>query len=230
MSPTPASSHTRPQSLLLFPVSKAVSDGKLETPSTPTGLSVPQDGFRKNGTRRTSISDMVQRYEAINANIKTTGHGPPSTIPKPSGLKISPVVPSSSTGTRPAQITVHSPSVSRFHSSRASELSSPNKDADKGRSLSSSTVPCSSELSTGLPSSSSSTFLSSSERPGLVNGLPAVHSVVPSEEHRRSPSPEKPYQGVGKLIDQWQRKSEEAESTRGPLPRKGYTPKRAGLV
>ncbi|KIK30275.1 hypothetical protein PISMIDRAFT_671449 [Pisolithus microcarpus 441] len=230
-SPTPVSSNTRPQSLLLFPVSKSVSDGKLETPSTPTGLSVPQDGFRKNGTRRTSISDMVQRFEAINANVKTTGHGPPSTLPKPSGLKISPAVPSSSTGTRPAQTTVHSPSVSRFHSSRASEHSSPNKDADKGPSLSSSAVPCSSEPLTALPSSSSSTFLSSpSERPGPVDGLPPVHSVVPSEEHRRSPSPEKPYQGVGRLIDQWQRKSEEAESARGPLPRKGYIPKRAGLV
>ncbi|KAI6120690.1 hypothetical protein EDD16DRAFT_1574862 [Pisolithus croceorrhizus] len=230
-SPVPTSSHTRPQSLFLFPVSKSVSDGKSETPSTPTGLSVPQDGFRKNGTRRTSITDMVQRYEAINANVKTTGHGPPSTLPKPSGLKIPPAVPSSSTGTWPAQTTVHSPSVSRFSSSRASEHSSPNKDADKEPSPGGLIIPGSSETLTGLPSRSSSTFLPSpSERPGPVDGLPPVHSVVPSEEHRRSPSPEKPYQGVGKLIDQWQRKSEEAESARSPLPRKGYIPKRAGLV
>ncbi|TFK26780.1 hypothetical protein FA15DRAFT_667070 [Coprinopsis marcescibilis] len=40
----------------------------------------------------------------------------------------------------------------------------------------------------------------------------------------RSASPERPFQGVGKLIDQWQRKSEESEGvSRAPL-------KRAGLV
>ncbi|KAI6047854.1 hypothetical protein EDC04DRAFT_2620198 [Pisolithus marmoratus] len=230
-SPAPTSSRTRPQSLLLFPVSKSISDGKSDTLSTPNGLSVPQDGFRKNGSRRTSITDMVQRYEAINANIKATEHGPPSTLPKPSGLKISPTVPSSTTGTRLAQATVHSPSISRFDSSRTSEHSSPNKDADKRPSPSGSTMLSSNELLTGLPSSSGSKFLSSpSERLGPVDGLPPVHSIVPSEEQRRSPSPEKPYQGVGKLIDQWQRKSEEAESARSPLPRRGYVPKRAGLV
>ncbi|KAI6136414.1 hypothetical protein F5141DRAFT_1074490 [Pisolithus sp. B1] len=166
---------TTSPSLFLFPVSKSVSDGKSETPSTPTGLS--------NGTRRTSITDMVQRYEAINANVKTTGHGPPSTLPKPS-------VPSSSTGTWPAQTTVHSPS-----------HSSPNKDADKEPSPGGLIIPGSSETLTG-------TFLPSpSERPGPVDGLPPVHSVKPLP-----------------------RKSEEAESTRSPLPRKGYIPKRAGLV
>ncbi|KAI6153813.1 hypothetical protein BKA82DRAFT_4094338 [Pisolithus tinctorius] len=229
-SPAPTLSHTRPQSLLLFPVSKPVSDGKSETPSTPTGLSVPQDGFRKNGSRRTSITDMVQRYEAINANVKATGHGPPLTLPKPSGLKISPAATSSSTGTRPTQ-TIRSPSISRFSSSRVSEHSSPDKDADKRPSPSGSTMPSSYELLTGLLSSSSSKFLPSpSERHGPIDGLPPAHSTVPSEEHRRSPSPEKPYQGVGKLIDQWQRKSEEADSARNPLPRRGYAPKRAGLV
>lgn len=47
----------------------------------------------------------------------------------------------------------------------------------------------------------------------------------------RSPSPERPYQGVGKLIDQWQRKTAESEATRTPAPKRGgLASKRAALV
>jgi len=49
----------------------------------------------------------------------------------------------------------------------------------------------------------------------------------------RSPSPERPYQGVGKLIDQWQRKTADAEPDRNLGPRRsGFAAKRAlpGLV
>ena len=43
-----------------------------------------------------------------------------------------------------------------------------------------------------------------------------------------SSSPERPYQGVGKLIDQWQRKSEEAGAKGSPGG--GGMAKRAGLI
>jgi AP2-associated kinase len=45
-------------------------------------------------------------------------------------------------------------------------------------------------------------------------------------EEELSSSPEKPYQGVGRLIDQWQRKTESNE----PKPSPPGVVKRAGLV
>ncbi|KAG6335089.1 hypothetical protein ID866_3998 [Astraeus odoratus] len=238
VSPMAAPSHGRPQSLLLFPVSKSISDGKSDMSPTP-GLSVPQDGSRKNGTRRTSITDMVQRYEAINASTKAVGHGPPSDHPKPTGLKLAPQVTSSATGSRSVPTAIGSPSVSRFNSLRPFENPSPSKDTER-RPPSNVSAHSSMDVPGGLASipKSSTTKPSSSSassRFGPIDGLPVPSSpvpkmTVPSEDQRRSPSPEKPYQGVGKLIDQWQKKSEEAESARSPVPRRGYATKRAGLV
>ncbi|KAF9245886.1 hypothetical protein BU15DRAFT_40767 [Melanogaster broomeanus] len=175
-----AASRGRPQSLLVFPISKSVSDGKVDTPMTPFGLSVPQDGSRKNGARRTSITDMVQRYEAIG---KTAGVGPP-TLPTPASLKVAiPVATSTAAGRSSSKLLSLGTSQGRFD---------------------------------GLPS---------------VPAASATKATSPPEKDPHSPSsPEKPYKGVGKLIDQWQRKSEEA-TPRGPAPRRGgFTPKRAGLI
>ncbi|KAG2045116.1 hypothetical protein BDR03DRAFT_907797 [Suillus americanus] len=188
---TPVSSfRARPQSMLAFPMSKSTSDGKTDTPPNPTGLSVPEDNPRKHGARRTSITDMVQRFEAIGGKVKGSGSGPPAMTPKSTGLKM----PTSSTGIgRAVDVTGTSPSsplVSRFTASR---------------------------VITPAP-----------EEPASLPFTPQKPST-PLEEPRSS-SPDKPYQGVGKLIDQWQRKTE-ADSPRAPIPRRGgYTPKRAGLV
>ncbi|KAL4070721.1 hypothetical protein J3A83DRAFT_3254823 [Scleroderma citrinum] len=237
--PAPPSSYTRPQSLLLFSVTKSISDGNPDAPPTPGGLSIPQDGSRKNGTRRTSITDMVQRYEAINASVKVGGHGPSLSLPKSPSLKLGPQTTSSGPTTRPAQPSIHSPSVARFNSLRPAEDPSPSKDADKRVPPSALTTTSSADLSSqviGLPNGSRSRLLSSSTsgRLGTIDGLPfpslANKAIAPSEDQRRSPSPEKPYRGVGKLIDQWQKKSEEAESVRSHAPRKGYIAKRAGFV
>jgi len=233
--PAPSSSHARPQSLLLFPVTKPISDGKSDTPPTPGGLSVPQDGSRKNGVRRTSITDMVQRYEAINASVKTGGHG--SSLPKSPSLKLGPQITSSVATTRSTQPSNHSPSVSRFNSSRPAEDLSLNKDADKWVSPGVLTTTSSTDVSTcvtGLPNGPSCKLLpSSTGRLGPIDGLPSPSitnkAAAPPEEQRRSPSPEKTYQGVGKLIDQWQKKSEEADSARSQVPRRGYVTRRAGL-
>lgn len=51
----------------------------------------------------------------------------------------------------------------------------------------------------------------------------SLTSPTPSSDGRSS-SPERPYQGVGKLIDQWQRKTEQPETFARPVA------KRAGLV
>ncbi|KIJ21989.1 hypothetical protein PAXINDRAFT_105693 [Paxillus involutus ATCC 200175] len=241
--PMPAS-RGRPQSLLVFPMSKSVSDGKHDTPSTPSGLSVPEDGSRKNGTRRTSITNMVQRYEAIG---KVAGPGPP-TLSKPGGLKVATTGAASAAVGRPSVPPVNSPVTSKFTSSRfvpASEDPASGVQTDKRQSP---TMPRTSFTGqadksadllrnhssvTGLPTGSLSKSLSPGTSQGRFDGLPSLATgsaakvIAPPEEDPRTASPDKPYQGVGKLIDQWQRKSEEAH---GPVPRRGFAPKRAGLI
>ena len=60
--------------------------------------------------------------------------------------------------------------------------------------------------------------------------IPNSTSSTKADEPRTVDS-ERPYQGVGKLIDQWQKKSAEAEQSR-PIPpgRRSFTPKRVGTV
>ncbi|KAF8560136.1 hypothetical protein OG21DRAFT_1518752 [Imleria badia] len=235
-----AASRGRPQSLFVFPMSKSTSDGKLDAPVTPSGLSVPQDGSRVGARRRTSITDMVQRYEAIG---RVASPGPLSLPKSPAATGVT----SATTG-RALQPSLHSPVAPKFSPSRIpptpDDISSAvdpekrqllvnpktsytgpkEKWADASRSQSS---------VSGLPTSSSSKLLSHNSSQGDIDGLPSAMTlaakVTAPEEDPRPPSPEKPYQGVGKLIDQWQRKSEEA-SSRGPVPRRGFTTKRAGLV
>lgn len=233
---TPTSSRARPQSMLTFPMAKSTSDGKMDTPST---LFVPEDNPRKHGARRTSITDMVQRYEAIGG--KGNGPGSPVMVAKSAGLK-TPI--SSATGGRAVDITGTSPSsplVSRFTASRitasAAEGSGPGAEKPRpsaidlaraaliGQDQSKADV-----LKTQNPTSGASSRLMPGPSAGPLDGLPAPPSspsmhATPLDD--RSPSPEKPFQGVGKLIDQWQRKTE-AESS--PSRTRSYTPKRAGLV
>lgn len=223
-------SRGRPQSLLVFPMSKSTSDGKLDTPVTPSSLSVPQDGSRVGSTRRPSITDMVQRYEAIGKVAS------PSSLPL-SKSAIASGITSMTTG-RALQQSLHSPATSKFSPSRVAltfdDLSSA-PDPDKrqlprpsytGPTDKSADVSRSQSSVSGLPTASSSKPLSLSASQGSIDGLPSA--APPLEGDPRPPSPEKPYQGVGKLIDQWQRKSEEA--SRSPAPRRGFTTKRAGLV
>ena len=235
-----AASRGRPQSLLVFPMAKSTSDGKLDTPATPSGLSVPQSGSRVGGTRRPSITDMVQRYEAIG---KVSS---PGSLPLPKSA-VAPGITSTSTG-RAVQQSLHSPAASKFSPSRVAPTSDdiiPAVDTEKRQLLIKpkpsytgptekwADMPRGQSSVSGLPTTSSSKLPSHSSSQGGIDGLPSATTlaakVTPSpEEDPRPPSPEKPYQGVGKLIDQWQRKSEEA--SRGPVPRRGVTTKRAGLV
>lgn len=55
---------------------------------------------------------------------------------------------------------------------------------------------------------------------------------VTSTDTARSASPERPYKGVGKLIDQWQRKAADADPVAPPSPSKrvGIVGKRGGVV
>ena len=234
-----APSRGRPQSLLVFPMSKSISEGKSDAPVTPSGLSVPQDGSRASGARRPSITDMVQRYEAIGKVSSPGSHSLPRSVMAP-GASLTP--------TRGLQPSLHSPIASKLSPSRAavsSEDPSSTIDTDKRQLPTNSRpdytgsrdkpadAPRSQNPVSGLPIPSSSRLLSYSSSQGGVDGLPsavvpAANGTTPPEEDGRSSSPEKPYQGVGKLIDQWQRKSEEA--SRSPGPRRGLTTRRAGLA
>lgn len=234
-----AVSRGRPQSLLVFPTSKSTSDGKSDTPMTPSGLAVPQDSSRVGGPRRPSITDMVQRYEAI-GKVASSGPLPPAKSP------VAPGITSTPTG-RTLQQSLHSPMASKISPARVHPTPDDayrTVDAEK-RQLHINPRPSytgpteklvdgsrSQSSVSGLPTTSSSKLLSRSSSQGGIDGLPSVTSlagkVATPEEEPRSPSPEKPYQGVGKLIDQWQRKSEEA--SRGPVLKRALTTKRAGLV
>ena len=234
-----AASRTRPQSLLVFPMSKSTSDGKLDIPATPSGLSVPQDGSRVGAPRRPSITDMVQRYEAI-GKVSSPGN---LSLPKST---VAPGITSATTG-RALQQSLQSPVASKSPSRVAptSDDTAPAVDTEKRQLLvnpkPSYTGPTekladmsrSQSSVSGLPTTSPSKLSSHSSPQGGIDGLPSATTLAakvttPPEEDPRPPSPEKPYQGVGKLIDQWQRKSEEA--SRVPVPRRGFTTKRAGLV
>jgi len=224
----------------VFPMAKSTSDGKLDAPVTPSGLSVPQGGSRVGGIRRPSITDMVQRYEAIGKV------SPPGSLPLPKSA-VAPGITSTTTG-RAVQQSLHSPVASKSSPSRVAPTSddiAPAVDTEKRQLLinpkPSYTGPTEKWADTsrsqssvsGLPTTSSSKLPSHSSSQGEIDGLPSATTLVakvtaPPEEDPRSSSPEKPYQGVGKLIDQWQRKSE--ATSHGPVPRRGFTTKRAGLV
>ncbi|KAF7347258.1 Protein kinase domain-containing protein [Mycena venus] len=79
------------------------------------------------------------------------------------------------------------------------------------------------------------TSYKSTDLMGGASGPPSRKGTAADEP--RSPSPERPYQGVGKLIDQWQRKTAESDGPgRGPVGGKrgggsgGLVAKRAGIV
>ncbi|EIW86946.1 hypothetical protein CONPUDRAFT_134281 [Coniophora puteana RWD-64-598 SS2] len=258
VSPSSSSRH-RPQSMYAFPMNKATSEGRLEPPSSP-GLSVPETP-RRMASRRTSISDMVQRFEGNVAPtaVNRTGISPQHSSPKPSSLsKPSYLTPSNTHEQRHVTsppYTPSSPLVSKFGSSNSIQgvaasttgqgrhfVSSTPSGAPRpipsdapGRKRTMSQGP--SALS-GLPSTSLTKTMPSSREPSSgLDGLPSSSSFPsykspsPTEDSSGSSSPERPYQGVGKLIDQWQRKTVDPDQSRGPPPRRGgFVAKRAGLV
>ncbi|KIM47542.1 hypothetical protein M413DRAFT_439207 [Hebeloma cylindrosporum] len=272
-----APSRSRPQSMFIFP-SKSV-----DSSSTPTSnnLAPPQEP-KPRAVRRTSISDMVQKYEAIGgarASAKspnTLAPGPPSPIHRPISAKsnsasaengrvhnsfadkkpvlssktsLSSDIPSRSTGGDPSkpratvkepvrQATQLSRTPTKTHNRTASEKgkSTVSQGADstpRPRRISVKAEPATTkstfvrtDTGAGRPSKLESSGSSSSPRKPLIS-LTTEEGTAKVEEPPRSPSPERPYQGVGRLIDQWQKKSAEAEQGR---PGSKFVPKRAGTI
>ncbi|KAK0208641.1 hypothetical protein DFS33DRAFT_1304796 [Desarmillaria ectypa] len=223
------SSRSRPQSMFVFP-SKAA-----ETPSpssvSPSGLSIPEDRTPRP-IRRTSITDMVQKYENIDANARVFSA-------KSSGLKI----PSQSMDGGRDSSSTGTPRNDLFNGKITSPIpdeATPSRTSPVGLLSHTSTIK--------FPSRSSPTSISGEKEecvsaPPLQSRQvslkpttsadptrkPTVDDTTLGSSERRTPSPDKPYQGVGRLIDQWQRKAE-GDATRTPVKRNGFVAKRAGLV
>ena len=232
---SPVSTKSRPQSMFLFPVSKSTSDGASPTSTSSifsAGLA-PPDEPKPRATRRTSISDMVQMYESIGRpNV------PLPVLPKATALKathtkesskfLKPQPPASSAlvpkGTEDTD--------SRIGSSLALPADSQKTSSSRNRSS-----PTHARRDAGLSKGSDKAmspklrpFESSSSLELLDDKLTSRKPMTSTEDtlnttDERPPSPDQPYQGVGKLIAQWQRKSEEADSGGPPL-----NPRRGGLV
>ncbi|KAI3622469.1 serine threonine protein [Moniliophthora roreri] len=240
-SPTsPASARSsRPQSMFVFPSKMADTPAPLYAGLSPP----PEPEPRTRGTRRTSINDMVQRYEAIDAVARSAAiSATPSRMTKAdSGTSSQNTAPPAkrsiqSNGRVTASLSAPdqtSSALNKIPSSAAQHTSPTSLPKISPSPLPEPEKPKETEVITPRPRRISTRPLEGS---GSVS-FPIQKSISsPMEEtfkssDARSPSPERPYQGVGRLIDQWQRKTAETESSRNPIiPKRGFVAKRAELV
>ncbi|KAJ3936224.1 MAG: hypothetical protein NXY57DRAFT_269264, partial [Lentinula lateritia] len=221
-----SSSRSRPQSMFIFP-SKS-TDGY----APPSAGLIPPEVPQTRTARRTSISDMVQRFEAIDAVAKT---GIPTASSKIGSQKVPVPVTENKSSLQVSALSqrdghINSPSTDDTHSSsknrstsRATPRPSPNKCYTTSNEPPELATPRAHRISTKADAQIPSP---QKRKPTLAPDEPARSGDI------RSPSPERPYQGVGKLIDQWQRKTAvESEATRTPTTKRGgLVAKQAALV
>ncbi|THH26609.1 hypothetical protein EUX98_g7576 [Antrodiella citrinella] len=233
--PTTTSGRVRPQSMLIGAVSKSISSEQITSVISPnaasSSLSPPApDARAKRSERRSSISDMVQKYEAY----KGARPGPGAPAPKPAGLSVK--TPNGNDGSLSVGVSSPATAASRFP--RLSPTSSPIMananlavpDDSKEQARAGRTSPISGLPGRSSPAPSLSRF---EKNTPAVNGLPSRNgppdsgkvfstsaSATPTIERpiprkatasappppeERSASPEKPFQGVSRLIDRWNR-------------------------
>ncbi|KAI0066503.1 hypothetical protein BV25DRAFT_1392784 [Artomyces pyxidatus] len=238
---TPMAGRSRPQSMFITSPSTPRPPPQTQVESTPkqstAALGVPSPDARARRTqRRTSISDMVQRYEAMGGK---------------------PIVPAQST--KPVtKVATHGTSTAILSGRVSTGLPVPTRTRsqfggqglpDDGGRTSPTGLPRASPV--GLPGLATDkrppTVLSGRRspfrpEPVVVRPTPSYAQRTPDPEpevspavddHARTPSPDKPYQGVGRLIDQWQRKTADVEPPRSPTTAKrgsAFGARRAGVV
>lgn len=222
----PSSSNTqprprsRPQSMLIFPSSK-ISGGETGLPSP--SLAVPPDRERIrtiSRSRRTSITDIVQRYEGIG--------GPGTKSPSVPGMPVpSPSVPPKPISLKPHQSGSQNIGSSHTRFIKVSPTNSP--VIRQGPSLN---VPEDDKIGR-LGSRTSPTYRTSPRRSPIelgrsISSQPSLLSPGDDTPEPKSPSPERPYAGVSKLIDQWQKKAEESNPANVRKP-EGIGAKRFGV-
>lgn len=244
----------RPASMFINPVSRtAPLETTVSHSSTVAEEPVQLTDEKSRRARRTSISDMVQRYEAIS----TTGK-PPSVATKPAGLSVKAVSlekeSSSSSVPSPSAAATRFPKLSPTSSpvlAKAS-LATPEEPAsNKGRtSPAPRTSIASSRPSTSQARPSEQHFTGTS---GGGGGVPPRKSIseltkpaqAPAASNSnntgndeatnadvRDPSPERPYQGVSKLIDRWQRVAgdQSAGTANRTTAYGGFVPRKPGVA
>jgi len=254
-----ATARPRPQSMFLNSPTTAALKFPATSPvdSSSTSLEVPSSDPRPQRTRRTSISNMVQRYEAI-----SSGSAAPSPVSRQPNSPAQPGV------TLARSATTHvSPSPRRGHlgavglpglaTDMPKKLPTGLGMLDKPRAEHASPVGLPGLAMERKPSASYGSGRRSPVKPDATTGggggldipvrpvpMRSVSPVnAPAGEEASATTAEKPYHGVGRLIDEWQRKTADADAPRSPVSRRrggggvggagtGATasPRRAGVI
>lgn len=242
---SPPSAKPRPQSMLVLPSRSA------DNSQSNRLLEAPPETKRRQSIRRTSITDMVERYEAMGGSSKSASVGTPVASPHAIRKSIS---------SKSASQNLDGSHSLNSWDTGASLAIPPSPSTSPARQRASPTRLL--RTSAGITSSPSTDFRIYPESPRTAE-TPEVHKASPfectvprprrlslkphenpkppvslqdllaSDERKersisdRSPSPERSYQGVGRLIDQWQRKAEEADPrTSGGVKRNSIVTKR----
>ena len=198
---TKSQPRSRPQSMLIFP-SKSTG-GEPGVPSPSLAVPLDKEGIRTiSRSRRTSITDIVQRYEGIN--------GPGTSSPSLSGMPTqTPSMPSKPTGLKPHHNENQTIGSSHTRFIKVSPTNSP--VAKQGPSLN---IPDDDKIyrpgSRTSPTNKTSPRRSPIDLGRSSSSQPQHFSTGDDAPDPKSPSPERPYPGVSRLIDQWQKKAEES--------------------
>jgi AP2-associated kinase len=257
-----ASARPRPQSMFLNSPTTAAVKFPVSSPadSSSANLDVPSPDTRSRRTRRTSISDMVQRYEAMggSATASPASRQPTSSaqtaqlgvsLSRSTTTHVSPTPRRSQLGavglpglaTDPSKKPPSGIGVSdKPRTEHASPIGLPGlaRERKSSASYSARRSPVKLDATGGVGGSSGGGGFDTLVRPIPMRSFSPV--PPPTGDEVQSPAPEKPYQGVGRLIDEWQRKTADADVPRSPVSRRkggggagtGVTasPRRAGVI
>jgi AP2-associated kinase len=187
-------------------------------------LAAPEEPRPRTAIRRTSISDMVQRFESIDAHVKS----PTSGLPIVPGISAKPVGFSKSQRSEKESVTNTTTSKPVPLVGLVASVP-PNNDTTKARM---SPIALTHSAESNIPTPRHRRISTrTGDTPSIFPVKKPTLDDTTKEDVPRSPSPERPYQGVGSLIAQWQKKSEEAAASNvGPPKRGGFVAKRAGVI
>ncbi|KAG6895087.1 hypothetical protein C0992_003213 [Termitomyces sp. T32_za158] len=257
-SPSTSLSRSRPQSMFIFP-SKSVESFSPSHSHCQSPELAPPENVNCHNVRRTSISDIVQRYEDISGAINRTE---PVNLLSPTAARA--VV--KLTGPTKSDPRPPKPPPKSAKESEASTLPLPVGNSVPNRRSKS---PTESNAPSAAPITNRPIPVRRPPESNLVSATPVLSRPVvirhhtlskasdvilpptplQSEAARKFPapltvddslsrpergtssSPERPYQGVSKLIDQWQKKTAEAESSRTAARGRGtFAPKQSKIL
>jgi AP2-associated kinase len=190
---------------------------------TSVSLAPPSPPNKRTGVRRTSISNIVQRYEGI---VKSTGSGgsPSAKLSRAATTRVGSSLMAEDGRYTQGQRQKDQAGLTPSDASYSWRSNSPTKDAglspDTLRVLRSPPSIIHKGLDESVPRTPKLSFNREASRPVFSSSSKPAEDSPSRPGDERSSSPERPYQGVGKLIDQWQRKTAEASSTtRSPIGR-----------